>query len=409
VSKAPWFLAALIIAVSPSVQAAWTETVLAQFSAGSDGSYDGLVFDGKGNLYGTNVGSGDNKSYGSVFKLTPPAAGKAAWTKTNIYSFKGAEGARPYARLILDAAGNLYGTTRDGGPSGDGMVFRLAPPAAGKPGWTLTVLHSFTGADGRFPISALVFGQDGDLYGTTGYGGAKNLGTAFKLKKPAVTTGPWVHTLLHTFSGTDGAVIAAGLVFDSAGNLYGTAVGGGLHNVGVVFKLSPPAVGKTVWGEIALHHFAQCTCDGANPVAALAVDGAGNLYGTTDSGGANGDGAIFSLAPPAKGKTGWTEGLLHSFAFAQGISPDGSLTLDAAGNLYGTASEGGSAKNGTVFKLNHPAAGKTAWSESTLHVFGAADGAVSYSNVIFDKAGSLYGTTSAGEPADAGMVFKLTR
>jgi len=408
VSKAPLFLAAFIVAVSQPVQAAWTETVLAQFSANSQGSYDGLVFDGKGNLYGTNVASGA-KGYGSVFKLTPPGPGKTAWTKTDIYSFKGAEGARPYARLILDAAGNLYGTTRDGGPSGNGTAFRLAPPAAGRPSWALTVLHNFTGPDGRFPTSALVFGRDGNLYGTTQFGGTKNLGTAFKLTKPKVETGAWVHTLLHSFDQTDGAEIVGGLVFDSAGNLYGAAASGGQHQLGVVFELAHPAAGKIAWGEVTLHHFANCTCDGADPLAALTIDSAGNLYGTTDSGGANGAGTVFKLAPPAKGKPSWTEDLLYSFAFAQGIYPDGSLTLDTTGNLYGTTSEGGTAKNGTVFKLNHPAAGKTAWTESTLYVFGTTDGAASYSNVVFDKAGSLYGTTSAGGSADAGIVFKLTR
>jgi uncharacterized repeat protein (TIGR03803 family) len=409
VSKAPWFLAVLIVAASQTVQAAWTETILTHFSAESSGSYDGLVFDGKGNLYGTNVASGA-KGYGSVFKLTPPGPGKAAWTKTDIYSFKGAEGARPYARLILDAAGNLYGTTRDGGPSGSGMVFRLTPPVAGKAAWTLTVLHSFNGADGRYPVSALVFGQDGNLYGTTEYGGAKNLGTAFKLTKPAAKTGPWLHTMLHNFDQTDGAEIVGGLVFDGGGNLYGTASAGGLHKLGVVFKLAHPAAGKTAWAESTLYHFASCTCDGANPQAALTIDGSGNLYGTTNGGGTGGYGTIFRLAPPVKGKPGWTEGLLYSFAFANGIYPDGNLTLDVAGNLYGTTSEGGASKNGTVFKLNHPAAGTSRWTETTLHVFGPADGAVSYSNVIFDKAGSLYGTTSAGgEPTYQGIVFKLTR
>jgi uncharacterized repeat protein (TIGR03803 family) len=408
VSKASWLLAALAVAFTQPVQAAWTETVLTQFGAGTDGSYDGLVFDGKGNLYGTNVGSGDNKSYGSVFKLTPPEAGKTIWTKTTIYSFKGAEGARPYARLILDAAGNLYGTTRDGGPSGNGTAFRLAPPAKDKPGWTLMVLHSFTGADGRFPTSALVFGQDGNLYGTTQFGGAKNLGTAFKLTKPKVEASPWVHTILHSFSGTDGAEIVGGLVFDSAGNLYGAAGGGGQHKLGAVFKLAHPVAGKTAWGEVTLHHFANCTCDGADPLAGLTTDSAGNLYGTTDSGGANGTGTVFKLAPPAKNKPGWTEGLLYSFAFANGIYPDGSLTIDAAGNLYGTASEGGTAKSGTVFRLNHPVSATAHWTDTTLHVFGA-DGALPLSNVIFDKSGNLYGTTSAGGPADAGMVFKLTR
>lgn len=409
VSKAFYILAALMVAASHPVQAGWTETTLAQFNAKEYSSYDGLVFDDKGNLYGTTVGSGVDNLYGSVFKLTPPAKGKTAWTITNIYTFKGPEGARPYARLILDAAGNLYGTTRDGGPSGDGTVFRLTPPVAGNGAWTLKTLHNFTGdKDGRYPLSALVFGQDGDLYGTTGYGGAKNAGTAFKLKKPAVPTGPWVYTLLHSFSGTDGAAIAAGLVFDSAGNLYGTANAGGLHKLGVVFKLQHPGAGKTAWGELTLHHFAQCTCDGANPLAALIIDSAGNLYGTTDGGGANSAGAIFKLEPPTKSKPGWTYGLIYSLAFANGIYPDGSLTLDAAGNLYGTTSEGGSAKDGTVFRLNHPAAGKTAWTETTLHVFGGADGAGSSSNVIFDKAGSLYGTTSAGGSADAGTVFRLT-
>jgi uncharacterized repeat protein (TIGR03803 family) len=411
VSETPWFAAAVIATISLSAtaaQAAWTETVLTRFGAGSLGSYDGLIFDGKGNLYGTNVASG-TKGYGSVFKLTPPKLGTGAWAKTDIHIFGGPEGARPNARVISDTAGNLYGTTRDGGASGFGTVFRPAQPAAGKTAWTLTVLHSFTGADGRYPVSALLFGLDGNLYGTTEYGGPNDLGTAFKLTKPAATTGVWAHTVLHAFSQSEGGEIVGGLAFDNAGNLYGTASAGGQHQLGTVFKLAHPAAGKTAWTESALHHFAQCACDGANPEAALSFDSAGNLYGTTNGGGANGAGTVFRLAPPVKGTPGWSLSVLYSFSFASGIYPDGGLTSDASGNLYGTTSEGGSAKNGTVFKLNRPAAGTSHWSETTLHIFGATDGAASYSNVIFDKAGSLYGTTSAGgEPASEGVVFKLT-
>ena len=311
--------AGTVFKLSPS----GTETVLYSFTGGSDGAYPyaGLIADSAGNLYGTTFGGGASYA-GTVFKLSPSG------TETVLHSFAWSDGALPYGGLIADSAGNLYGTTWNGGSGSCGTVFKLSPSG------TETVLYSFTcGIDGAYPYAGLIADGAGNLYGTTSGGGASYAGTAFKLS-PSGT-----ETVLYSFTGgTDGGHPYAGLIADGGGNLYGTTGGGGALNAGTVFKLSPSGT------ETVLYSFA-CSADGASPYAGLIADSAGNLYGTSLGGCAASNGTVFKVTP-----SGMTV-LYSFTGGADGALPYAGLIADSAGNLYGTTYSGGTAFVGTVFKL----------------------------------------------------------
>jgi uncharacterized repeat protein (TIGR03803 family) len=304
-----------------------------------------LLRDAAGNLYGTTYFGGASKA-GVVFKLSPTGA------ETVLYSFTGgADGANPTAGLFRDAAGNLYGTTEYGGADGAGVVFELVRCNSG---YDFKVLHRFTGGgDGGLPLAGLIQDQAANLYGTTANGGAASkecpagCGTIFKLS-PTGT-----ETVLHKFSGGDGASPGpgVGLIRDAEGNLYGTTEIGGAPSIvcnggcGTVFKLSPTGTETILYGFTG-------GADGATPYAGLIQDAAGNLYGTTYVGGSSGPGVVFKLSP-----TG-TETVLHSFTDgADGGLPSAGLVQDAAGNLYGTTGQGGATTChprygcGVVFRL----------------------------------------------------------
>ena len=360
-------------------QAYTTFTVLYSFKGGTDGSspFAGLVRDGAGNLYGTTL-HGGGSDFGTVYKLDSSGA------ETVLHSFTGVpDGQYPQAGLVLDSAGNFYGTTGSGGASGFGTVFKLDTKGAE------TVLHSFTYMpDGAFP-SGLVGYAAGNLYGTAAGGGAFGTGTVFKLN----AAGKLI--VLHNFRGgaTDGQYPYAGLVRDPAGNFYGTTFGGGASGLGTVFKLDTTGV------ETVLHSFAGTGGDGTRPYAALR-DAAGNLYGTTSEGGASGLGTVFKM------DTTGAETVLHSFTdVPDGASPYAGLVADAAGNLYGTTAGGGAFGMGTVFKLN------TAGKLTVLHSFtgGATDGGHPLAGLVRDAAGNLYGTTYSDGFFGLGTVFKLSR
>jgi uncharacterized repeat protein (TIGR03803 family) len=323
------------------VSATGVETALYNFGGGSAGSYpNGIVRDNAGNLYGTCAGGGAFDD-GNVFKVNQ--RGK----ETVLYSFKGgADGVTPQAGLLRDSAGNLYGTTAAGGTANYGTVFKV--DAAGNE----TVLHAFTGEpDGANPNSDLVEDAAGNLYGTTAYGGANGTnvggyGTVFKVDAAGNAT------VLYSFAGgTDGEVPLAGVIRDLAGNLYGTTYNGGgftncSSNCGTVFRID--AHGR----ETVLHSFGSGT-DGTGPRADLIFDEAGNLYGTTQKGGANQAGIAFKLD-----KTG-NETILFNFGgnlggAEAGAYPFGALARDAAGNLYGTTLGGGANGYGAVFELTFP-------------------------------------------------------
>lgn len=352
------------------VDSSGNETVIASFPAG-DGKkpFAGLVRDPSGNFYGTTSRGGAHDK-GIVFKMSP------AGQEIVLYSFAAA-GGQPHAGLVRDSSGNLYGATYNGGASYAGSVFKLDADA------NETVLHSFTsGADGASPAGGLVLDSEGNLYGTTLFGGAYGSGTVFQLDPSGVLT------TLYTFTGgVDGGLPYSGVTRDSAGNLYGTASAGGTGSVGVIYKID------TAGNQTVLHHFSGT--DGSSPAGGVILDSVGNLYGTTESGGASGAGTIYQL------DTTGVVTVLHSFNYTDGANPAASLLRDSDGNLYGTTSYGGIGA-GTVFKLS--AAGLL----TILHNFtGGADGGNPYSSLVADSSGNLYGTTTAGGKRSTGVVFKI--
>ena len=244
--KTIWLGAAAIIAFSAasSGQASAIETVLHSFTNGPDGGIPtaGMIFDKVGNLYGTAYAGGTILANGVVYKMSPPAVGKSAWTEMVLYRFKGVDGAHPIGGLVFDTSGNLYGTPGYGGnplPNA-GTVFKLTPPAPGKTAWTESVLHRFgSGADGRGPWSSLTIDADGNFLGTTSAGGKSNHGTVFKMMRPAVGQTAWTETVRYSFTGASGNGPIAGVIFDVSGNLYGTTSTGGAANMGTFFKLIP--------------------------------------------------------------------------------------------------------------------------------------------------------------------------
>jgi len=342
--------------------------------------FAGLIIDKKGNLYGTAAGGGADGA-GVVFKLAPDG------TETVLYSFTvGSDGFGPTADLIMDSSGNLYSTTENGGADGYGVVFKLAPDG------TETVLYSFTGgSDGKYPEAGLIMDSSGNLYSTTLYGGADKYGAdkygvVFKLAPDGT------ETVLYSFTGgSDGEYPQAGLIMDSSGNLYGTTERGGAYDDGVVFKLAP---GGT---ETVLYSFTGSD-GGAYPYAGLIMGSSGNLYGMTPEGGAYDHGVVFKLAP------GGTETVLHSFTGgSDGSEPQAGLIMGRKGNLYGTTYFGGTDGAGVVFKLASD--GK----ETVLHSFTGGDGVFPSAGLLMDKKGNLYSTTQFGGAYESGVVFTLQK
>jgi uncharacterized repeat protein (TIGR03803 family) len=381
------------------------ETKLHNFGNGTDGTFPaaGLVVDSAGNLYGTTP-RGGTYDLGTVFELSPNGSG--GWTEKKLHNFGlGTDGQLPEGSLTFDAAGDLYGTTYLGGLHGRGTVFELSPNGRG--GWTETKLHSFNGADGAGPTCNLVFDAAGNLYGTTYQGGSNNLGTVFELLPNG--SGGWTEKKLHNFgTGTDGTYPYAGLTLDNSGNLYGTTFMGGSSvredGCGTVFEVSPNGSGG--WTEKKLHIFRDYP-DGCYPVGGVIFDSTGNLYGTSDSGGLYGYGAAVALSPNANG--GWTEKVMHSFFFdfVDGAFADAGLVIDAGGNLYGTTQLGGTHGNGSVFELSPN--GRGGWNETVLRSFnGGNDGTNLLAPLTMDSAGNLYSTTYMGGTNDVGIVFEIT-
>jgi uncharacterized repeat protein (TIGR03803 family) len=395
-------------------------TVLHSFASNSkDGNmpYAGLVFDAAGNLYGTTSYGGVH-GVGTVFELT--RTGHGNWTEKVLHGFSanGTDGYNPYSGVILDSAGNLYGTTAEGGSFNAGTVFELTPTDSG--GWVEEILHSFNpdGTDGVRPFGGLFLDCQrtcspsrpfGNLYGTTRNGGAKNIGTVFELTP--TQGGVWTEKILHSFAsaGKDGYLPYSALVADAKGNLYGTTTFGGVHGFGTVFELIPTTGG--IWTESILHSFNYGNTDGYEPYAGLIFDAAGDLYGTTSGGGAYGGGTVFALIPINAGGE-WDEKVLYSFSYnsnhTDGQSPNAGLVFDASGNLYGTTTWGGAYNHGTVFEMKPLAGGD--WTERILLIFnaGGSDGQWPDAGLLFDAFGNLYGTTFEGGSSGVGTVFEIT-
>lgn len=451
------------IAATQQAQAQYAETVPYTFTGATDGAAPaaGLVFDSKGNLYGTAVNGGNTSGTncpgedpptgcGVVFKLTPPSSGSGPWTQTVLYTFTGgSDGAYPQATLAIDSKGNLYGTASNGGNAsgticsglgGCGVVFELTPPSNGTGPWTESTIYTFIGnagqnVDGAVPYASLIFDSQGNLYGTT-LGGGLGDGTVFELTPPSGGTGPWTESVLYSFTGVnDGANPLANVLFDAGGNLYGTTNSGGASGHGVVFELSPPSGGSGPWTETPIYTFTG-RADGAYPYAGLISDSNGNFYGTTAIGGSrsgstckrtNGCGVVFELSAPSHNDPEWTETVLYSFgASSDGGYPYAGVIFDSNGNIYGTTVQGGDTTGanctgsvgcGVVFELSPPSGGKGSWNETQPYTFnGGSDGGFPYATPTFDAQGNLYGTTANGGNASGsncidvdgcGVVFEL--
>ena len=380
-------LTVLLLATSTRAVAQEEKLLYSFGTVRTDGAYPqaGLILDKAGNLYGTTSGGGAYNE-GTVFELMRKAGGH--WTERILHSFKGgADGSHPSANLIFDTSGNLYGTTYAGGVHASGTVFELTPEAT--TGWNEKVLYAFGSysGDGTSPSAGLTLDGSGNLYGTTYQGGADSSGTVFELIPKA--SGGWTEKVLHSFGqGKDGASPYASLIIDAAGNLYGTAFHGGADGFGTVFELTPKAAGK--WAEKVLHSFNGK--DGKYPSASLIFDASGNLYGPTEE-------SIFELMPKTGG--GWTEKVLHN------SGSTGDLIFDGAGKLYGTTYLGGPHDEGTVFELTREADGK--WKYLVVYSFlGGVDGANPFAGLAIDASGNMYGTTYEGGGDLQGTVFEFT-
>jgi uncharacterized repeat protein (TIGR03803 family) len=380
---------ALAFALSPLPAQAQTFTVLYSFTGGFDGAnpYAPPIVDSAGNLYGTTSAGGSSLwcaiGCGTAFTIN------SAGDESVLYSFAGdLDGETPlYGPMLRDAGGNLYGTTANGGRNGGGTVFKLNPA-------NHEVIVSLSGVTGpEAPTAGLASDASGNGYGTTSTGGTGctpyGCGTVFEINRAGKVT------VIHSFQGgaSDGLTPFAGVIRDSAGNLYGTTFNGGPNNAGTVFKVD------TTGKESLLHAFTGS--DGSNLFAGLVRDNAGNLYGTTDGGGPTDAGEVFKLDPSGNLT------VLYSFCSqsgcADGFAPFGTLIRDGAGNLYGTTLAGGDTFNGTVYKLD------TSGELTVLHSFnGTTDGAQVLTGLTFDKAGNLYGTASFGGAYGYGTVYKIT-
>jgi uncharacterized repeat protein (TIGR03803 family) len=390
------FAIVLVLAVlfTPFVQAQ-TFNVIHNFSGGGDGAHPraGLTKDAAGNFYGTTRDGGTH-GQGTVFKLVHKGTG---WVLTPLYSFAGGDdGANPDSKVVFGPDGNLYGTTTGGavGCNGNCTVFKLTPPATVCksficPG-TKTVIHRFMGgSDGDEPgYGDLIFDQAGNIYGSTEVGGSGGAGTVYELM---LVNGSWMESVLYGFSVTDGSS-PNGMALDNAGNLYGTTYYGGTYGVGVVFELTPSESG---WTETILHEFGVPGEEGDNASSGLIFDPSGNLYGTTPVN-------VFSMTPL---NGNWTYTSLY--AFSSGTGSYASLIMDAAGNLYGTTFTTGAYGYGSVFKLTRSG---DSWTYTDLHDFtGGSDGGHIYSGLYLDANGNLYGTASVGGASGNGVVFEITQ
>jgi uncharacterized repeat protein (TIGR03803 family) len=429
-----------IFKLSANSSGKWTETILYNFESGTDGSNPvaGLTFDSAGNLYGTTslgpicVPYCGYEAGGAVFKLSPNSDG--SWSLTVLHTFNSqGDGAMPLSGVVLDGAGNVYGTTYQGGSGEYGTIYELSPSGGS---WTETILYNFTDeADGGYPFDSLTFDKAGNLYGTASVGGDVNcenyqyqpIGCGLVFEFIHNSDGTWTESVLHTFEQYDGLFPQAPVIFDSAGNLYGTTENGPGTNCGLgcgtVFKMTP---GSSGWTLKTVYTFAGGP-DGEFPSSGLVMSSDGHFYGTTSAGGSTlncqyGCGTVYQLTPSSTAV--WKEQIIHNFSATSsaqsggidGSAPMAAVTFDQFGNLYGTASAGGPAAavaacvgayrcGGTAFKMTKNSSGQ--WVTSLLYSFtGVGEGSGPGGALISDSAGNLYGTTEYGGVGN-GIVFEL--
>jgi uncharacterized repeat protein (TIGR03803 family) len=391
-----------------SAASAATEKVLYSFTGGSDGSQpdSGLTPDGAGNYYGSTF-IGGTYGWGVVYKLSHTSS---AWTETVLYNFQGGskDGANPMGTLVLDAAGNIYGVAISGGEGygiqeqpGYGIAFELSPSGSG---WNETIIHFFNNTEGG-PSSGFLRDSAGNLYGESSGGDAsENNGTVYLLRS---TPNGWEYGILYKFlGGNDGNYPYGGLIFDAKGNLYGTTIGGGgTADGGTVFELERGVSGD--WTEKQLYAFAN-PVDGVAPQAPVVFDSAGNLYGTTVWGGdacsPYGCGLVFELSPSG---SEWTETTLYTFAGEpNGHAPSAGLSFDKAGDIFGTTLNGGSNDSGALFELKAQPGG--VWAESIVESFTDGSNGGYPSTPLIVSGTNIYGTSGSGGQYGHGLVFEVS-
>jgi uncharacterized repeat protein (TIGR03803 family) len=380
--------------------------VLHTFGAAGDGNspWAQMLEDKSGNLYGTTI-YGGSEGYGSVYELSQ-SSGK--WTETVLYSFQGTANDRqgPISALLMDHAGNLYGSTFWGGQKQNGTIFELS---SSNGVWAESSVFAMPAPSNP---AGLLMGTDGWLYGTAVYGEF-----AYRVHPPTEAGGKWGFEYLFTFNGgTDGEeplYQGGALIADKSGNLYGTTIVGGAYGDGEVFELSPPAAQGDSWTETVLYSFGSKNGDAGGPPGAVVMDAAGNLYGTA-GGGKYDLGTVWELSPPITQGQPWTETILHDFAGGadDGSAPYAGPVMDKAGNLYGVTYTGGNGNCsfnypgcGVVFELSP--AGDGTWTETLLHIFTGEDGEFPYGGLMIGGNGTLFGTTSAGGRHNAGTAFEI--
>ena len=398
-------LFALIAVPTPAAQAQ-TYSIIHNFFGGQDGATPeaGLTVDTVGNLYGTASAGGSG--YGTAYRLQY----EAGWPFNPLFDFDG----DPTARVVFGPDGRLYGAEPYySGGRFQGTVFNLGPPPRACPtlfcAWNFNYLWVFSGAaDGGHPgYGDLIFDQTGNMYGTTVGGGSSSgggYGVVFEMTGSGYN---WTERPLYAFSGgTDGQFPYNGVIFDNAGNLYGTTYAGGLDGYGTAFELSP-SQGGGYWTENCLYSFHNGS-DGSSLRAGLTFDKSrSNLYGATSDGGSGGGGTVFKLTPGAN--CSWTYTLLYSFSgnVGRNCGPWASLAMDTAGNLYGTTYCDGANSAGSVFKLTPTPT--PPWTYTSLHDFtGGSDGGNPVSNVLLHPNGKLYGTASVGGSQGVGVIWEIT-
>ncbi|HWY21908.1 MAG TPA: choice-of-anchor tandem repeat GloVer-containing protein [Candidatus Acidoferrum sp.] len=410
-----------VFKLAPKSGGGWTETVIFNFLGGGAGSQPtgGVIFDSAGNLYGAAPYTYYYGGYGLVFKLSPSSPN---WTETTLYTFTGgADGAYPSTTPVFDNAGNLYGTTTNASGGYNGVVYEVSP---GSSGWTQKVIHSFRGYpyEGALPRTGLIIDSAGNLFGTASGGGTcSSNGTVFELSPSS--GGTWTAKQLYCFKNgsNDGVIPEGAIAFDSAGNLYGSTLAGGTNGYGIVYQLTPRSSGN--WAEHVIKNFSN-GIDGSEPIGGVLVDSSGKVYATAFQGASlgcqysnfngNGCGTVIQLTPRNGGP--WLSTTISHFTSTDSAIPLGSLISDSSGNYYGTASQSGSFGAGEVFRLTRSASG--IWTKAVLYDFTGANGDGIYpsGNLVFDKSGNLYGTTQFGGNTDycsnglpgCGIVYELS-
>jgi uncharacterized repeat protein (TIGR03803 family) len=393
-------LATATLAPGSGQAATPTLTTLVSFFGGTGSTPQaGVIADAFGNLFGSTSAGGAN-AMGTVFEIRKTKNGYDT-SPTILVNFDGKNGVEPSAGLLADADGNLFGTAVFGGASNNGTVFEVVK-TKGRYANTPTILFSFDGAHGANPSSSLIADDDGNLFGTADTGSASGMGTIFEIVKTKGGYAP-TPTILFSFDGTHGANPLGGLVADDNGNLFGTTYFGGTSNDGTVFEIPKTAKG---YAKIPTVLVSFTGANGENPAAGVILDRAGNLFGTTIRGGANAYGTVFEIAK-TKGGYAAAPTTLVSFNLKNGRYPSATLILDTRKNLFGTTSMGGTLDAGTVFEVVHTSSGYSGI-PTTLATFNGFNGQSPRGNLLADTRGNLFSTTAIGGGNNNGIVFKLT-